>query len=54
MLVSELLFKYSLYNQWAHKRLLELINTLSEEQQHETIPSSFDSLYKTVFACMEC
>jgi uncharacterized damage-inducible protein DinB len=49
MLVGELLFKYSLYNQWAHKRLLELINTLGVEQQHKTIPSSFDSLYKTVF-----
>lgn len=49
MLANELLFKYSRYNQWAHKRLLELINTLSEEQQHATILSSFDSLYKTVF-----
>src|ERR1700676_4541405 len=49
MLTSELLFKYARYNQWAHKRLLDLINTLNVEQQHATIPSSFDSLYKTVF-----
>ncbi len=49
MPVSELLFKYARYNQWAHKRLLDLINTLTKEQQHAIIPSSFDSLYKTVF-----
>ena len=49
MLTNELLFKYARYNQWAHKRLLDLINTLTTEQQHAIIPSSFDSLYKTVF-----
>ena len=37
------------YNQWAHKRLLDLICRLTVEQQHLTILSSFDSLYKTVF-----
>jgi uncharacterized damage-inducible protein DinB len=49
MLVKELLLQYARYNQWAHKRLLDLIGTLTAEQQHATIPSSFDSLYKTVF-----
>src|ERR1700682_345340 len=49
MSVKELLLHYAQYNQWAHKRLLYLINTLSVKQHHETIPSSFDSLYKTVF-----
>jgi uncharacterized damage-inducible protein DinB len=49
MLVKELLLRYALYNRWAHKRLLDLINALTTEQQHVTIPSSFDSLYKTVF-----
>jgi uncharacterized damage-inducible protein DinB len=49
MLVKELLVQYARYNQWAHKKLLDLIRTLSAEQQHTTIPSSFDSLYKTVF-----
>jgi uncharacterized damage-inducible protein DinB len=49
MLVKELLLQYAHYNQWAHKRLLNLVNTLTTEQQHATIPSSFDSLYKTVF-----
>lgn len=49
MLASELLKNYAQFNQWAHKRLLDLIITLTSEQQHATIPSSFDSLYKTVF-----
>ena|ERR1700676_612968 len=49
MTVKELLLQYARYSQWAHKRLLDLINTLTAEQQHATIPSSFDSLYKTVF-----
>ncbi len=48
MFISELLLKYARYSQWAHKRLLDLINTLTEEQQHAIVPSSFDSLYKTV------
>jgi uncharacterized damage-inducible protein DinB len=49
MLVKELLVQYARYNQWAHKRLLDLIRGLTEDQQHEIIPSSFNSLYKTVF-----
>jgi uncharacterized damage-inducible protein DinB len=49
MVVCELLQNYARYNQWAHKRLLDLINTLPVEQHHAIIPSSFDSLYKTVF-----
>ncbi len=49
MLVKELLLKYALYSQWAHKRLFDLISTLSAEQQHAIIPSSFNSLYKTVY-----
>jgi uncharacterized damage-inducible protein DinB len=49
MLVRDLLFRYAQYNQWAHKRLLDLISGLTPEQQHKTVPSSFDSLYKTLF-----
>lgn len=49
MIVKDLLLKYALYSQWAHKRLCSLINSLSAEQQHARIPSSFDSLYKTVY-----
>jgi uncharacterized damage-inducible protein DinB len=49
MSVKELLLQYARYSQWAHKRLLDLINSLTEEQHHLTVPSSFNSLYKTVF-----
>jgi uncharacterized damage-inducible protein DinB len=49
MAVSEMLLNYARYNQWAHKRLLDQINTLTAEQQHTIVASSFDSLYKTVF-----
>jgi uncharacterized damage-inducible protein DinB len=49
MVVTELLQNYARFNQWAHKRLLDLINKLSAEQHHLIVPSSFDSLYKTVF-----
>lgn len=49
MTARDLLVRYAQYNQWSHIRLLDLISGLSPEQQHETIASSFDSLYKTVF-----
>jgi uncharacterized damage-inducible protein DinB len=49
MIVRDLLANYARYNQWAHKKLLDLIIGLSEEQQQVIVPSSFDSLYKTVF-----
>jgi uncharacterized damage-inducible protein DinB len=48
MLVKTLLLQYARYNQWAHLRLFNLINTLDAEQIHAQIPSSFNSLYKTV------
>jgi len=47
--MKELLDQYARYNVWAHKKLLELINTLNIEQQHQEVASSFNSLYKTVF-----
>lgn len=49
MIVKEILLKYACFNQWAHEKLLDLIGGLSAEQQHALVPSSFDSLYKTVF-----
>jgi uncharacterized damage-inducible protein DinB len=49
MQVKTLLLKYACYNQWAHKRLLDLIIVLPADQHHATVPSSFNSLYKTVF-----
>ena len=53
MLIKDLLLNYARYNQWAHKRLLDLIRNLTREQQHATVPSSFDSLYKQFFTCGE-
>jgi uncharacterized damage-inducible protein DinB len=53
MSVKELLHRYARFNQWAHKRLLDLINSLGSEQQHAAVASSFDSLYKTVFHVWE-
>ena len=49
MTVKKLLQNYARFNQWAHKRLLDLIISLPAEQYHAVIPSSFDSLYKTIF-----
>jgi|SRR5664279_822730 len=48
MLVRTLLLQYARYNQWAHKSLLDLINSLDAEQHHAVVASSFNSLYKTV------
>ncbi len=44
-----MLANYAVFNQWAHKRLLDCIRELSPEQHHAIIPSSFNSLYKTVY-----
>jgi uncharacterized damage-inducible protein DinB len=49
MIVRELLLNYARFNQWAHKRLLDLITMLPVDQQHAVLPSSFNSLYKTIF-----
>ena len=48
MLVKTLLQQYARYNQWAHKRLLDLIKSLPADQHHAEVPSSFNSLYKTI------
>lgn len=42
------MLKYAQYNQWAHKRLLDLINSLNTDQHHAEVSSSFNSLYKTI------
>jgi uncharacterized damage-inducible protein DinB len=49
MTVKDMLQMYARYNQWAHAKLLDLILGLSTEEQHATIPSSFNTLYKTIF-----
>ncbi len=47
--MKELLKQYAMYNIWATKKILDIILTLSEEKQMVEVPSSFSSLYKTVF-----
>ena len=46
--MKELLQQFATYNIWANQKLMELILSLPEEKQMAEIPSSFNSLYKTV------
>ena len=46
--MKELLKQYAAYNIWATRRILDVILDLPEEKQLAEIPSSFNSLYKTV------
>jgi uncharacterized damage-inducible protein DinB len=46
--MKELLFQYSAYNIWANQLLLDVINQLPEEKQTQEVPSSFNSLLKTI------
>ena len=47
--MKDLLLQYAEYNLWANDKLIEAINELENERQHEKIISSFDSIYKTLF-----
>jgi uncharacterized damage-inducible protein DinB len=47
--MKELLKQYAAYNIWASQRLFDIVLATSEEQQHQELPSSFSSLYKTIF-----
>jgi len=46
--MKELLRQYAAYNIWASQQILEVILTLQEEKQKAELPSSFNSLYKTI------
>lgn len=46
--MKELLKQYAAYNIWASQRILDVILGLQEEKQLAEVPSSFNSLYKTV------
>lgn len=46
--MKELLKQYAAYNIWASQRILDMILGLPEEKQLADVPSSFNSLYKTV------
>lgn|SRR5215203_953009 len=47
--MKELLSQLAAYNIWANHKLLEIILALPEEKQRQEVPSSFRSLYTTVF-----
>ncbi len=47
--MKEMLKQYAAYNIWASGKLFSIILSLSEEQQQNEMPSSFTTIYKTVF-----
>lgn len=51
--MKQLLVQYAMYNSWANKKISETIASLSAEQQHQTIVSSFDSIFKTMLHLMD-
>ena len=46
--MKELLKQYAAYNCWASQRIIDVLLTLPEEKQRAEVPSSLNSLYKTV------
>lgn len=46
--MKELLLQYAAYNVWANQQILPVITALPPERQMATVPSSFNSLHKTV------
>jgi uncharacterized damage-inducible protein DinB len=47
--MKDLLCQLAAYNIWANQKLLEVIFVLPEEKQKQDMPSSFRSLYATIF-----
>lgn len=45
--MKEILYEMSAYNLWATQRLLSTTSSLTEEQLHKVVSSSFNSIYKT-------
>lgn len=46
--MKELLKQLAAYNIWAHQKITDVIVALPEEKQLAKVPSSFDSLHKTL------
>ena len=46
--MKELLKQYATYNIWASQKIIDIILSLPEKKQLAEIPSSYNSLYKTV------
>ena len=51
--MKELLKQYAAYNIWASQRIMDIILALPEEKQMAEVPSSFNSLYKTVLHMLD-
>ena len=51
--MKELLKQYATYNVWASQRIIELVLTLPEEKQLQEVPSSFNSLLKTILHMLD-
>ena len=51
--MKELLKQYAAYNIWASQRIFEVIVALPEEKQMAEMPSSFNSLFKTVLHMLD-
>jgi uncharacterized damage-inducible protein DinB len=47
--MKELLIQFAAYNVWASQKLIDVIAELPEEKCTAEVPSSFCSLYKTIF-----
>lgn len=46
--MKEILLQFSAYNIWANQKIMEVILALPDEKQVAEVPSSFNSLYKTI------
>jgi uncharacterized damage-inducible protein DinB len=46
--MKDLLSQLAAYNIWANQKLLEIILALPDDKQKQEVPSSFNSLYKTM------
>lgn len=46
--MKELLKQYATYNVWASQKIIDIILSLPEESHQKEIPSSFNTLFKTI------
>ena len=51
--MKELLMQYASFNLWAHQKMMDAINLLSEEQINREITSSFSSIFKTILHLLD-
>ncbi|MBB1285297.1 DinB family protein [Flavisolibacter sp. BT320] len=51
--MKEIILQYAAYHVWANNLLFSTIQSLSEEQHHTEVRSSFPSLYKTALHMLD-